>query len=226
MDAAAGLTQDSCTLLGVKSIGVDYGLVRTGVALTVGYNPQPLAILQDLNDTQVCEHIVAETRLQQASRVIVGLPLHKNGTIAEQTNLTLTFAKELATHVLSRLGPSVSVELFDERYTSKEAAARLRSANPGQYLYGTLDAEAACIILEHYYNENGVGSKPVELTADERAVCLGNFKNQAINREMQTQARIDERELRILRRKEAIARDQQAIGSESPRKKKKKRKKK
>jgi hypothetical protein len=35
--AAASLTQDSCRLLGVKSVGVDYGLSRTGIAATVGF---------------------------------------------------------------------------------------------------------------------------------------------------------------------------------------------
>jgi hypothetical protein len=35
--AAASLTQDSCRLLGVKSVGVDYGLSRTGIAVTVGF---------------------------------------------------------------------------------------------------------------------------------------------------------------------------------------------
>lgn len=37
INAAASLTQETCRLLGVKSIGVDYGLARTGIAVTVGY---------------------------------------------------------------------------------------------------------------------------------------------------------------------------------------------
>jgi hypothetical protein len=37
IDAAASLTQDSCRLLGMKSVGVDYGLSRTGIAVTVGF---------------------------------------------------------------------------------------------------------------------------------------------------------------------------------------------
>jgi hypothetical protein len=37
IDAAASLTQESCRLLGTKSLGVDYGLARTGIAVTVGF---------------------------------------------------------------------------------------------------------------------------------------------------------------------------------------------
>ena len=87
VQAAASVTQESSKLLGVKSIGVDYGLVRTGVAVTVGYQPKPLAILSGLNNTQVCEKVVEICLAEQTNRLIVGLPLHKNGTEAEQTNI-------------------------------------------------------------------------------------------------------------------------------------------
>ena len=32
-------------LLGIKSIGVDYGLVRTGLAVSIGYNPEALDVI-------------------------------------------------------------------------------------------------------------------------------------------------------------------------------------
>ena len=44
IQAAAQLTTSTSSLLGTKSIGVDYGLVRTGIAVSNGYNPQPLSI--------------------------------------------------------------------------------------------------------------------------------------------------------------------------------------
>ena len=86
LDAAASLTQESCSLLGVKSIGVDYGVVRTGVAVTVGYDPKPLAILADLNTTQVCQQVVRTCQSERANQVVVGLPLHGRDH-AEQAGL-------------------------------------------------------------------------------------------------------------------------------------------
>jgi putative Holliday junction resolvase len=252
-DAAASFTQNSCRLLGVKSIGVDYGLVKTGVAVTVGYNPKPLEILvwerpvrsktdddTDTDDTdetpvlgnvtQIASQVVQITKREQASQIILGLPLHRNGTVAEQTNHTRVFAQELALQTLQQLGPDVPVFLWDERYTSKEAAARAHSKDPNRYLYGTLDSEAACIILEHYYHDNGLGAERV-LIEDEALV-------QKYAQEWEQRVRLEEERLlqqerdrqdRLNRRKETMLRDQlleagNESASSSKRKKKKNRK--
>ena len=202
-------------LLGIKSIGVDYGLVRTGIAVTIGYTPQALEVIVtdhplvlpqvqqkynnetlatrtrpkpstsmsfwDKNEkwdkdekteeeeeeerlekqrSEVATRVVELARREKVDRIVVGLPLHKNGTEADQTKLTRKFAYDhLAKLSLRILGPDVPIFLWDERYTSKEAAARIRSrasdngGNSGD-LYGCLDAESAIIILEHYYEEN------------------------------------------------------------------------
>ena len=200
-EAFAQQTRERNPLLGVKSIGVDYGLVRTGVAVTIGYNPEALDVIVtenpmmlslrgenktgttdaasdgQPNDEQarreeerrleaqrqtVAERVVEWASRENADRIVVGLPLHKNGTEAPQTALTRKFARDhLAVAVLRTLGPTVSVYLSDERYTSKEAAARMRSSpqsnnkiNNNNDLYGLLDAESAKIILEQYYDDH------------------------------------------------------------------------
>jgi len=246
LDAAASITQESCPLLGVKSLGVDYGLVRTGLAVTVGYEPIPLAILQqpDLsqnwNASTVASQVLNYARSQQVHRIIVGLPLHKNGTVAAQTNLTLAFGYCLTVASLQTLGPAVPVHFFDERYTSKEAAARARSKNPQQYnnnnngaLYGTLDADAACIILENYYQDNGVGAHALELPEPVREECLRMFERQQEEQDRLRRQVQEDREAKVQRRKEAIARalkeeraNDAANGGEGSSKKKKKKKRK
>jgi putative Holliday junction resolvase len=233
IDAASAVTQSSCQLLGVKSIGVDYGLVRTGIAATVGYNPDPIAILKDLNNTQVSHQVIRYARAEQASRIIVGLPLHKNGTVAEQTNITKVFGEELARHVLEQLGPGVPVLWWDERYTSKEAAARAHARNPDSSLYGTLDADAACIILENYYEDNGEDAETVALPPDVREECIERWKVSKQSIDDALRALQDKRDSNMLRRKETIAQERKldnekaANGAidDSPRKKKKKKNK-
>lgn len=112
--AAAAITKESCRLLGIKSLGVDYGLVRSGVAATVGYDPTPLRILSNLNNTELSQHIVEICRSEQASQVIVGLPLHKNGTEANQTTITRMFAAELADNLMRNLVrvPALTIRVF------------------------------------------------------------------------------------------------------------------
>ncbi|GKY94071.1 hypothetical protein MPSEU_000373600 [Mayamaea pseudoterrestris] len=230
IDAAAASTQNSCTLIGIRTIGVDFGLVRTGIATSVGYQPTPLAILTDLNSTQLCERIVQYARSEQASQIVVGLPLHKNGTLAEQTNITLVFAAELMRYVVASLGANLPVILWDERYTSKEAAARAHADHPGRSLYGTLDAEAACIILEHYYNENGQGALRIELDESTRRDCLKLFEQRLTEGATRLMQVVYEREAKLRRRSEMLTRrrvEEEAailVGVERSRKKKKKRK--
>ena len=229
LQAAADITQESCQMLGIKSVGVDYGLARTGLAVTNGYNPKPLTILSIENATQVCEKVVEICRAEQADRVIVGLPLHKNGTEAEQTNLTRIFAGELATQVMKGLGPNVPVYLFDERYTSKEAAARMHSKNPNSQLYGMLDAEAACIILESYYNDNGIGAEVVTIAPELYDEYERIWQEAKRLEEQRLDAAQKDRDAMLNWRKEAMERDRELelnLGSTNNKKKKKKKKKK
>jgi putative Holliday junction resolvase len=230
VEAAAASTQQSCALLGIKSIGVDYGLVRTGVALTIGYEPKPITILSNLNATQVAHQVVKYCQSEQIKQIIVGLPLHKNGTEAFQSTLTREFASHLAAVAMARLGPNVPVYLWDERYTSKEAAARLRSRDPNQRLYKMLDADAACIILEHYYSENGQGAERVDVPEHMKKICLGAWNAQKEEEAMQKQVQSDQRALRTQRRKEAMERARKVeeemrkdggLGSKKKKKKKK-----
>ena len=186
-DAFAQQTRERNPLLGVKSVGVDYGLVRTGVAVTIGYNPEALDVIVtdhpllredeaegmleediekeeerrlEIQRAKVTERVIELASRENADRIVVGLPLHKNGTEAPQSMLARKFAHDhLAIAALRNLGPSVSVFMCDERYTSKEAAARMRTSSQSsrsnnEDLYGLLDAESAKIILEQYYNDH------------------------------------------------------------------------
>jgi len=142
--------------------------------VTIGYNPKPLAILSNyVNNTQVlCTQIAQLVQSERAEQVIVGLPLHKNGTVAEQTLITREFAQRLKCTLYATFGPDrVPIYLWDERYTSKEAEARARALSnkkdASRDFYGELDADAACIILEHYYADGGLDAERVELPDDD-----------------------------------------------------------
>ena len=241
--ALASHAQESSPLLGIKSIGIDYGGVRTGLAATIGYDYRPLRIVSDLNNTDLCQEVINAAKSENAERIVVGLPLHKNGTESERSNITRCFAAELSASILSNFGPDFGgVYLWDERYTSKEAKARIMSTAKGRGsirsaddLDGTIDADAACLILEHYYQNSGVGAELMEVPEGYvRDKCL-----EAWNRERQRQEQAKEgtkrkreealnaRQLMMNRVKEmeaAAAAD--GAGNNKKRKKKKKKKKK
>ena len=226
-EAFAQQTRERNPLLGVKSIGVDYGLVRTGVAVTIGYNPEALDVIitdhpllkdyeveeQGLSESEVeeeeerrleiqrskvAEKVVELARRETVDRIVVGLPLHKNGTEAPQTALTRKFARDhLAILALRTLGPGVSVYMCDERYTSKEAAARIRSQtsqngkNGNGDLYGLLDAESAKIILEQYYDDDIQRHNTRHLNSDDDNDGDTNKINHSYNGELVTIQDVD-----------------------------------
>jgi RNase H-fold protein (predicted Holliday junction resolvase) len=157
----------------IKSIGVDYGLVRTGIAITIGYNPRALDILMDYNgnSTHLAHQICAICQREEATQIVMGLPLDKDGTETGQAFLTRDFAQVLLEEALRRMGPSLKLYLWDERYTSKLALAHVKNAaaqtfRSSRYSSGSgsgtsssdvsralVDADSACIILEDFYKE-------------------------------------------------------------------------
>ena len=146
----------------LRSIGVDYGTVRTGIAITnSGYSPRPLTIRKELNTTELSRAIVNYVLAEQATNIVLGLPLHKNGTASEQSSITRSFGQFLLQEVQQRFGSSIDVMLWDERYTSKEAAARIAAEvmarnhriPSASELSGEINADDACIILEDYYKD-------------------------------------------------------------------------
>lgn len=178
------------SLTGVRTLGVDFGLARTGLGLSNGYAPRPLSVLRvdcGENTNELSREIVRVAAAEKVDQIVVGLPLHKNGTLSEQADVSRTFARSLAAYCRARFGPDFTVWLFDERYSSKAAAARIRTEilgraggssgrgpnrTPSRYeLSGTLDAESACVVLEHFYATNGEGRRVVEVPEDVRAAC-------------------------------------------------------
>jgi putative Holliday junction resolvase len=189
--------------------------------------------VEEYNSTLLAQDVVQTAASLQVSLIILGLPLHKNGTEQEQSSLTRTFGQELAAMAMARLGPNMKVMLWDERYTSREAAARAQADDPNRWVQGTLDADCACIILETYYDENGEGAEEIVLTDEQRTASLEIYER---IKEYQAQGQIaalEKRESTMLKRKEAIARAKKledemrangTLGESNKSKKKKKRK--
>ena len=80
------------------------------------------------------------------SRLVVGLPMHADGTEHELSRLARRFARRLE----GRFG--VPAILVDERLTSRSAESRLREAGVrGPRVTEGLDAAAACEILASWF---------------------------------------------------------------------------
>jgi putative Holliday junction resolvase len=135
-------------------LAFDFGLRRIGVACgdTVSRSASALqAVPADLGKPR-WQVIAALMRDWQPDMAVVGLPYNVDGSDSEQTLAARGFAAELARRY------ALEVAMVDERYSSLEAAARLKSARESglrrrRVAKSDVDAEAACVILDRWFSE-------------------------------------------------------------------------
>ncbi len=136
-------------------LAFDYGLRHIGVAvgqtLISSSNPAGIVRARDgVPDWQHISKLIAEWR---PNVLIVGLPLNMDGTDSAMSQRARKFSRQLQERF------KISVELVDERLTSF-AAKQARKENDRSTDFGndTVDAEAACIILQDYYRRRAAQS--------------------------------------------------------------------
>ncbi len=131
-------------------LAFDFGKRRIGVA--IGNNTLGIARPLVTIDSEVTERRFAEiTQLietWQPVLLVVGLPMHSDGTAHELTQLSQRFARRLAGRF------NIQVILKDERYTSQMASIALREAGvAGRKQKTVLDQVAAQQILQSFFDE-------------------------------------------------------------------------
>ena len=122
----------------MRVLALDYGSARCGCALSdpTGTIVTPIDPVLRPGTRRGLLSLAQLVRERAVERVIVGLPLSLRGTDTEQTRETREFASTLA----RRLGEGVSVELHDERFTTRMAQRAGGS--------GSEDSRAAAHLLE------------------------------------------------------------------------------
>jgi putative Holliday junction resolvase len=135
-------------------LAFDFGRRRIGVACgdTVSRTAAPLDAVPVGSSGLRWELIHALLREWQPALIVVGLPYNVDGSDSTMTGAAREFAAELGRR--SRL----EVVLVDERYSSREAEARLKSARETglrrrRVAKADVDAAAACVILERWFTE-------------------------------------------------------------------------
>jgi putative holliday junction resolvase len=134
-------------------LAFDFGHRRIGVACgdTVSRTAAPLDAILVGSRGPRWEAIALLLREWQPALIVVGLPYNVDGSDSAMTIAARAFAAEL-----ERRGP-LQVVLVDERYSSREAEARLKSARESgsrrrRVAKADVDAAAACVILERWFS--------------------------------------------------------------------------
>ncbi len=119
--------------------GFDFGIKRIGIAMgnTLTGQAQPLSIVKAIDNAARFTAIGKLIEQWKPARLIVGEPVHPDGTEHEMTLRCRRFANQLHGRF------NLPVELVDERYSSA-----VIDAKRGEHI----DDKAAAIILQQYFD--------------------------------------------------------------------------
>ena len=122
-------------------LAFDFGLKRIGVAIgnTMICQAKPLSVITATANDPKFAAIESLIREWGASRIVVGLPSHPDGTEHEMSARCRRFANQ----VHGRF--NLPVELVDERYSSAVIHAKRGEV---------IDDRAAAVILQQYFDAN------------------------------------------------------------------------
>ena len=130
-------------------LAFDFGLRRIGVAVgqRITDSANPLAIVANHAGEPDWPHIDRLIKEWRPARLVVGLPLHADGTPSDTTRLVKQFAHDLAKYELR-------IETVDERYSSLEARELLKGERAmglrGRIDKQVVDSAAAALIAERW----------------------------------------------------------------------------
>jgi putative holliday junction resolvase len=136
-------------------LAFDFGRRRIGVACgdTVSRTARPQGTVPCGPGGPRWESIDTLLREWQPALIVAGLPYNVDGSDSAMTRAAREFAAEI-----ERRYP-LPVVLIDERYSSREAGARLKEARESglrrrRIDKSDVDAAAACVILERWFIEH------------------------------------------------------------------------
>jgi putative Holliday junction resolvase len=145
---------------------LDVGDRRIGLAITdaLGLTAQPLFTIHRTNLRADLKSVARFLRQHSVTTIIVGNPLHADGSPSPQADKAQAFAA-----ALREAHPSLTHLLLDERLTTREAHARLDAAGYSSQNAGRnarigrrdiIDQVAATILLEAFLSARGSALLP------------------------------------------------------------------
>ncbi len=144
-----------------RTLALDVGDRRIGIAITdpLGLSAQPLFTLHRAtpkpNLRSDLKAIARFVRQHKVEVIVIGNPLHADGSLSPQAEKTHAFAAALQTHLAD---PALTFHLFDERLTTHDAHALLdTSAQAHRSGYAdrrsrseVIDQVAATLLLDSF----------------------------------------------------------------------------
>lgn len=130
-------------------LSVDYGRVRTGIAICDKNEiiASPVAVIKEVKQEILAEKIAEIAKQKKAELIVMGLPRNMDGSEGESAENIRAFSEILKEKI------SLEIVLRDERCTTVTAHEYLNITDTrGKKRKAVVDSVAATIILEDFLN--------------------------------------------------------------------------
>lgn len=139
-----------------KAIGIDFGLKRTGIAITDDLKiiASPLDVI---DSNKLMSYLIELTSKNQVSQMVLGYPTRIDGSDSHITENVRLLKLEL-----EKTFPNINIVLQDERFSSVESRRVVYAIGKKkqQKEKGLIDKISATIILQEYLESlNNLKSK-------------------------------------------------------------------
>ena len=136
----------------MRTLGIDYGDARVGIAITDELNitVQGLETIQrNGSDRIVLRRLDEILEKYEVDTIVVGMPLNMNGTVSERAKITQEFI-----HKLKCKYNKLKIDWIDERLTTVEAHKTMNFLDINKNKKRNIvDTISAVYILETYLNK-------------------------------------------------------------------------
>ncbi len=136
----------------MRILGIDYGDVRVGLALSdeTGFLASGIGTVTISGMRDAVSKIASVIAERGVGKVVLGLPLNMDGTEGASAQKIKAFAS-----LLSSLCPDVPIEYYDERLTTVLAADYMDLTGTfGKKRKQAVDTLSAQILLQNYLDKN------------------------------------------------------------------------
>ena len=134
----------------MKTLAIDFGEKRIGLAISdeLGISSAPLGTIKVKSDTESVREIIRTYKEHKADQILFGIPLNPDGSIGKIGNQVKRFAAKLKSGLDTKI-------LFRDEYLSSKTAEDKKNGGKNKKRNGSIDSEAARIILQEFLNSNG-----------------------------------------------------------------------
>ena len=137
----------------MRILGIDYGEARVGIAITdpLKITAQGLETIQrNGSDKVILKRLDEILEQYEIDTIVVGMPLHMNGTLSERAKITEEFI-----HKLKCKYNKLKIDFIDERLTTVAAHKTMNFLDVNKNKKRNIvDTISAMYILETYLNKN------------------------------------------------------------------------